>query len=276
MKTENILKTDLLDIIFLNRNKEYGAYELRKHYSKRLLKSILITTVMAVAFTIIQSWKIPKQTVTIISFLDSMKLIEYVIPKDEVVLKEKKKAILNKSIASANTTKPDIVKSNIIDEPMPTIDEIDTAFSGTKNNKGIASNGIIGEVADDTSSFGKDAKLLNSDSTEQEFLIEEPINNPSINPEYPGGLIALKNFMLRNLHQPENIEEGNKIIVVARFIVDKIGNISDIVILQNGREDLDAEVTRVISKMPKWKPGFQNGIAVSVYFKMPITFINDN
>lgn len=63
---------------------------------------------------------------------------------------------------------------------------------------------------------------------------------------------------------------------MAKFVVDKNGNISDVQITQNGREDLDDEVTRVINKMPNWKPGLQNGLPNAVYFRMPITFINNN
>jgi protein TonB len=82
--------------------------------------------------------------------------------------------------------------------------------------------------------------------------------------------------MLRNLHQPNDIEEGQKFFVLAQFVVDKQGNISEVQILRNGREDLDEEVTRVINKMPRWKPASQNGFPVAVYYKIPITFVNNN
>ena len=87
---------------------------------------------------------------------------------------------------------------------------------------------------------------------------------------------ALKRFMLNNLHQPDDISEGEKLALLAQFVVDKNGNISDVQILQNAREDLDAEVMRVINRMPKWKAGSQNGNPVAVYYKMPISFVNNN
>lgn len=80
--------------------------------------------------------------------------------------------------------------------------------------------------------------------------------------------------MGRNLRQPDDIDEGQKIVVIARFVVDQYGNISNIGLEQKGREDLDRQVITVIGKMPKWKPGRQNGRPVAVYFKVPVTFLS--
>jgi protein TonB len=59
---------------------------------------------------------------------------------------------------------------------------------------------------------------------------------------------------------------------MASFVVAKNGVIQNIKIVNSGRADLDKEVLRVINKMPLWKPGMQNGKAVSVYFNLPVTF----
>jgi protein TonB len=62
-------------------------------------------------------------------------------------------------------------------------------------------------------------------------------------------------------------------MVLASFIVSKNGSIEHVKIINSGRTDLDKEVTRVIGKMPLWKPGVQNGHEVSVYFNLPVTFM---
>jgi len=69
------------------------------------------------------------------------------------------------------------------------------------------------------------------------------------------------------------LEEGQKINVIARFVVEPDGSIEGLDIIQHGRDDLNKEVLRVLRKMPKWKPGMQNGRAVPVYFKVPVTFM---
>ena len=81
--------------------------------------------------------------------------------------------------------------------------------------------------------------------------------------------------MLRHLKQPDNLQSGEKIIVSASFIVNKNGKIEQVKITNGGRNDLDKEVERVINKMPLWKPGMQNGNAVAVYFKLPVTFMSE-
>jgi protein TonB len=92
-------------------------------------------------------------------------------------------------------------------------------------------------------------------------------------PQFPGGMEAFLKFMQRNLKQPEDFDEGQKMVVLASFVVDAGGNIVNIAIDQKARPDLDAEVLRVIKKMPVWEPGMQNGRKVPVFYKLPVTFI---
>ena len=91
-------------------------------------------------------------------------------------------------------------------------------------------------------------------------------------PAFPGGVNALVKFILKNIHQPDDLQAGESIKVIASFVVSKTGGIENIKIISSGRPDLDKEVTRIINKMPLWKPGLQNGKPVSVYFNLPVTF----
>ncbi len=77
--------------------------------------------------------------------------------------------------------------------------------------------------------------------------------------------------MLRNLRKPDDLEEGEKIVVIIKFIVEADGSIVNTEVLKSGGR-FDEEVLRVVKKMPKWKPGVQNGRFVSVYFNLPVTF----
>ena len=274
MKAENILKSDVLDIIFQNKNKEYGAYQLRKYYPNRLKKSIGITFLLVLVFAGLQSWKTPKKhTSLIVETLEGVKLTEFELEKEKPKEIEKIKAI-KKPMAEVANFVPVIVKQPIDQTTVPTTNEIDTAAIGSKTLAGTASTGLVGVESGDPKDKTGNTKIDVADGKEPED--EMPTYNPSNMPEFPGGMAAMRNFMLKNLHQPDDIEEGQKIVIMAKFVVDKEGNISDIEIVQNGREDLDDEVKRVINKMPKWKPGLQNGIPVAVYYKMPVSFINNN
>ena len=95
-------------------------------------------------------------------------------------------------------------------------------------------------------------------------------------PEFPGGINALVKFILKNIHQPDDLQPGESIKVIASFVVSKTGGIEHVKIISSGRSDLDKEVMRIINKMPLWKPGLQNNEPVLVYFNLPVTFQNAN
>jgi protein TonB len=82
----------------------------------------------------------------------------------------------------------------------------------------------------------------------------------------------MRRFLQKNMRFDfEEMEAGSRIEIRCRFVVDKDGKVKGIEITKTGgRNDFDKEVTRVIAKMPDWKPGFQNGRNVAVYFTLPV------
>lgn len=95
-------------------------------------------------------------------------------------------------------------------------------------------------------------------------------------PEYPGGQVAMMAFIQQNLQYPEYAKDNNlEGSVFATFIIDKKGKITDVKILRSMNPPCiacDSEVIRVIKKMPKWKPGMQQGKPVRVKFTLPVKF----
>ena len=101
----------------------------------------------------------------------------------------------------------------------------------------------------------------------------EVLIRSEIMPEFPGGQAAFMRFLSKNLQVPEgSLEAGQKVKVYVRFVVGKEGEVSNIEFLETTGEVFEQEVNRVMRKMPKWKPGLQNGEKVSVYFTLPIIF----
>lgn len=92
-------------------------------------------------------------------------------------------------------------------------------------------------------------------------------------PEYPGGIAALLEYLMKNVKYPADAEkqkiEGR---VIATFIVETDGSISNIEVARPVFPSLDAEAVRVLSGMPKWTPGRQNGKEVRVKYTVPISF----
>ena len=92
-------------------------------------------------------------------------------------------------------------------------------------------------------------------------------------PQFPGGPAALMQFLSQNVKYPvEAHKAGVQGRVIANFVVEKDGNITEARIVRSVHPSLDAEALRVIGSMPNWEPGMQNGEPVRVKYTVPITF----
>jgi protein TonB len=118
----------------------------------------------------------------------------------------------------------------------------------------------------------KQEKTIKTDavSVEDAALVEQEVHA-----EYPGGNAALFKFMGENIKYPKYEEKQNiQGKVIAEFVVKKDGSISDVVILRTVEKskNLDAEVLRVIAKMPKWTPATKGGIPIDSKMTLPVKF----
>jgi TonB family protein len=112
-----------------------------------------------------------------------------------------------------------------------------------------------------------EAKEPADESAEGAFDVVEQM------PEFPGGSIELMKFLSENIKYPEAASKaGTQGRVVAQFIVEADGSISNVKVLKNVSDEIDAEAVRVIKAMPKWKPGMQKGQPVRVKYTIPVTF----
>jgi protein TonB len=92
-------------------------------------------------------------------------------------------------------------------------------------------------------------------------------------PEFPGGQAALNRFLAKNLRYPKSASKNNiEGRVIARFVIETDGSISNPEIVRSLDADCDKETLRVINKMPRWNPGRQNGVAAAVYYTLPVSF----
>ena len=262
-----ILRADPLDLLFENRNKSYGAYPLRKYYNQRLLISMGITLslVIAASFVILYGG----QNAGMISKpLVPDTYIEAVIvePPPKPVIPTVRPAA-PKPPTTVPLSAPLIVADQPIPKPIPTVQDLETHAIGLTNSDGKPDNG-------DQPSKGNS---LNAGTAKTDEAVEkEPavLDRAQVMPEFPGGLEALKRFLMRNLRMPENnLEEGTQVQVIARFVVGSDGRVRDIEITRAADSEFNQEVKRVISKMPDWKPGSQNHRNVAVYFSLPVNFV---
>ena len=109
--------------------------------------------------------------------------------------------------------------------------------------------------------------LVTQDDTEKNTNVDDEL------PSFPGGDAKLREWIKKNMKYPsyakKNGIEGQVLVV---FIVEKDGSISNAEVSWGVDPSLDQEALRIVNKMPKWKPGTQNGVAMRVKYRLPITF----
>ena len=108
----------------------------------------------------------------------------------------------------------------------------------------------------------------------KELLPDDSVyNNIEVMPEFPGGMEAMMKYLSENIKYPEQAKEKNtQGRVLVSFVVEKDGSISNVKVARGIGNGCDEEAVRVISAMPKWKPGKHNGKKVRVSFAIPISF----
>jgi len=273
MKPEMILTSSMLDILFNNRNKAYGAYDLRKHYQSRLYKALagmMLFVLLFVVANLLQAnfgkaVNLNYAKEITLSTVDEPKVVEKEKPKEKPA--EKPKAKVASTPPEVPLVTPEIVPDPQANQNMATVDELEHATIGTNRKDGDSL--ALGQVQLPTGTPGGNGTI----DEPEEPATNAPLEFAEIMPGFPGGMEAFKKFMLRHLREPDELNEGEKVVVKAKFVVDNSGSIIDVDITQSGGSALDAEVLRVIKKMPKWEPGRQNGKTVPVYFSLPVTFL---
>lgn len=109
------------------------------------------------------------------------------------------------------------------------------------------------------------AQVITTDSNGVEHI--------EVYPEYPGGEDALHNFLDNNMKYPSEARKKNITgKVILSFIVDKLGNVTNVAVLKGIGGGCDEEAVRVVKLMPKWKPATQDGLPVNVKYTFPINF----
>jgi protein TonB len=265
MTNKEILRASMLDIIFENRNKEYGAYALRNDYNRRLLKALGIGLGLALLFILLNFFTgTGSSSDTPDDDRGSVNITEVDFEKDKPKEPEKLKEIEKPKTARADYQDIKIVPDDEADDIIENNDLINRDISNTTTEGPPNDKPVITDLGNANNGTGIEVKQK---EPEKEILIYEK------QPEFPGGFEALSRFMQNNLITPDELEVGEKKIVRVKFTVGKDGSITDITIVESPGKAYEKEVSRVIRKMPRWKPGIQNDITVAVGYMLPVTFV---
>jgi len=252
MSKDNNIKIENLDeIVFENRNKEYGAYELRKRYKKNVTKSLMVAFLVLI-FTagtpFIMALK-NRHTNNLVDETVSVNLMDVKAPEDEPPPPPPPPppAEMEKQV---KFTAPVVVDS--VDEKVE--------MATTEEQVATTVNEEVTEVVETNEVIKEEEEVINF------YVIEEK-------PMFPGGEEAMMKWIGSEVKYPEIAKEnGITGKVFVQFCINKDGKVVDVQILRGVDPYLDKEAVRVVSNMPSWTPGKQRGKAVKVSFQLPINF----
>ena len=272
----DLISNEWSDLLFENRNKEYGAYVLRHQTGNRNLASILAILVFVAAIVSLLVIKneydryVAKHTVVVYDQgmeTSNLKNKAPEVKRAEPIRRENIEEVVEKIKCSIKFVAPVIKKDDEVDpkDEMRTQDEI------MKSKVSISVFDVL--------NGSEDGEVLKA----KQMLVTEPVK-PKVEeykvfevveqmPSFPGGTGALMQYLSKNIKYPPVAEEmGIQGRVICTFVVERDGSVSDIRIARSVDPSLEKEAIRVVSGMPKWIPGRQNGQSVRVKYTLPVTF----
>uniref|UniRef100_UPI004028EBAC TonB family protein n=1 Tax=Prevotella sp. TaxID=59823 RepID=UPI004028EBAC len=268
-----------VDMVFAGKNKEYGAYQLRKGTSGRNIKALLILVIAAALVGGFLAWKVieQKQAEEQQAYMEAMELAKL---QQQAKKEEKKKEPVKpkiepkKEIPVARETQkftaPVIKKDELVKEEnqVKQMDKLDEKVAvGTENKEGTKDRLAEAVRSDIAVAAPPPPPAPKPEVSNKVFDFVEEM------PHFPGGAAALQAFLSSNTKYPVVAQEnGVQGRVIVSFVVERDGSITDVRVVRSVDPSLDREASRVVRSMPRWSPGKQNGSAVRVKYTVPVVF----
>ena len=258
------------DLVFGDKNRAYGAYKMRADSPKRHTRAMIIVIIVvavACALPTLIELATPEQQVD-----DSMIEVTTLSQLEQPEVKQKE---FTKPVEA--TPPPPALKSTIKftapvikkDEEVPDEDQMKSQeeLNATKTSISIA------DVKGNDEEHGADIADLKQVVVQAKEEPEQVFDMVEQMPSFPGGQGELMKYISNNLRYPAIAQEnGIQGRVICQFVVGKDGQVRDVVVVRTLDPSCDKEAVRVLSSMPKWIPGKQNGKAVAVKYTVPIVF----
>ncbi len=263
MEANNILSANILDILYEGRNKEYGAYQLRITYDRRIFSSLGVTAIALIIVCISVTLKTSADD-KIFKIVD----IDVTLSKKDI---EKEKIQPAPKLPEAKPIKtlayvpPIIVKDKLVIEPPVKVEELVDARIDIKNLEGKIDDGSISPPKEIINSQVLEAPK--KAATDEDL----PFYKVEIEAKFKGDWNSyVKKEMEKNID--ELTEAGESGTCVVKFIVSKDGRVSDVEAITMKGTKLAEVAVNTIRKGPNWIPAQQNGNEVKAYRQQPITF----
>ncbi len=269
MEAKQILKSDILDIIFEGKNKAYGAYDLRKTYNKRITTALIFTVALILVLLIgsaiankLQPKENAKEMVVNESVLQQIQPDEPPPPPPP----PPPKLPPPPPVATIAFTPPKVVKDEEVIKPPPEVKQIEEAKVDVKTVEGTKDIGIVAPPSEDKGTQVIAAPVEKKEDPDKIFTKVE------IEASFPGGLGAWTKYVTRAIQaEQDEFSESDYGTCIVKFIVDKSGAVSDVQATTMKGTKLAEVAVNAIRKGPKWTPAQQNGRYVNAYRLQPVT-----
>ena len=280
-KDVDLTSKEWRDIVFEGKNKDFGAYELRKNSPKRhnwAVAAVLIITAIIVcavlAFNVITKMieeakpkAVSDQELVELSTDDAVVEEEIEEPEEAYVEPEVEEVVKEELLNADKMSEIMIVDDDKVTDDIKSQDEAqntETAVSTYQQDQGV----------DD---------IINAAAHQEVVIVEEkrpePVDDNKVfesveqDPVFPGGQAALLQYVSSHIRYPSVCQENNiQGRVILQFVVTKTGAVGQVKVARGVHPELDAEAVRVVKSLPKFTPGKMNGHPVNVWFTLPVQF----
>ena len=278
-----------VDMVFAGKNKEYGAYKLRKTVSQRNVKALAILLVAAFLGGGYLAYQIKKhndelaaqaayQAKMELAMLDAQKKAQEERKKQQKPEPKKiePEKVVPETRATVKFTAPVIKDDKDVKEEMPPMVKMnkETKAIGTENKEGTedrTETAARSTVATPEQIVPKIEKpVVEAPKPEPKQEVENKVFTVAeVMPSFPNVNAWLASHIQYPAVAAENGVQGR---VIVKFVVGRDGSVSQAQIVRGVDQSLDREALRVVNSMPKWFPGMNNGQPANVWFTLPITF----
>ena len=265
------------DLIFENRNKDFGAYALRRNSVKRHNKAmivvvffiILVVILALLVQTIQQAIEESRPKDEIEQVMVSIETVEEEPEEEEVQERYEEpepEALPEEILNTVKVTEILIAEDEDVkaEDEIKSADELqqtETAFAQTNFDQGTDDRNVVREHKDEVIVEEK------TPEPEQVFTAVEQM------PTFPGGDAELMKYLSSHINYPPMAMENNiQGRVIVQFVVTKSGKVGEVKVVRGVDRDLDNEAVRVVKSLPDFIPGRMNGQAVNVWYTLPVTF----
>ncbi len=278
-KDVDLSSSEWIDLIFEGKNKNFGAYTLRKASAKRHNRAMLVILVVLfivallglLANTVLQKNDARPEDQVEQALIDysteDVEDDEPEEPEQQRVEEQLPEALPEEILNTVKATELAIVRDEEVVEEIKSQDELkdtDTAVGTTDFDKGTDDLNVVREHKNEV--IVEEKKPEPVDDNKVFDVVEQK-------PQFPGGEAALLKYVAEHIRYPAMAQENNiHGRVVVQFVVTKTGAVGEVKVVRGKDPDLDKEAVRVVKSLPKFVPGKMNGHAVNVWYTLPIQF----